>query len=131
METGKARNEPVVRWLHPVVYRTIIGFALLLILSAWWGFASALNTDFVLFVVSGFIFFSVLIPTAAWWTWHRHRPRGTFDQAVEPFGEWEEEEFETWQGRLTGREAAMQVLLPIAAVAFGMLAFAIVAHVAG
>jgi hypothetical protein len=32
----------------------------------------------------------------------------------------------TWTGRVSGREAAMQILLPIAAVAFGMTIFGLV-----
>jgi hypothetical protein len=36
---------------------------------------------------------------------------------------------DTWQGRLTGTEAAMQILLPIAAAAFGMTALGIAFHV--
>jgi hypothetical protein len=36
----------------------------------------------------------------------------------------------TWQDRLKGRNAAIEILLPLAAVAFGMSAFAIAYHIA-
>ena len=59
-----------------------------------------------------------------WLTWRnqthaRHGKTGSLR-------DWFAGECQTWQCRLTGREAATQVLLPIAAVAFGMLAIGIV-----
>ena len=43
-----------------------------------------------------------------------------------PFGKWTACSFETWTGGISGREAAMQILLPIAAVAIGMTIFGLV-----
>ena len=37
-------------------------------------------------------------------------------------------EFDTWQGRRKAAGAAVEILLPIAAVAFGITAFGIVLH---
>ena len=42
--------------------------------------------------------------------------------------DWTSGDFETWQGRLKGKDAAVQILLPIASVAFGMTLFAIIMH---
>jgi hypothetical protein len=39
-------------------------------------------------------------------------------------------DFDTWQGRLTGTQAAMQILLPIAAAAFGITTLGIAFHIA-
>jgi hypothetical protein len=80
-------------------------------------------------VISALIFFAVLIATAAWWTWRRHQSRPAAQQDAESFRDWESEEFVTWQDRMTGRAAAIQVLLPLAAVSLGMTVFAILAHV--
>jgi hypothetical protein len=44
------------------------------------------------------------------------------------FQAWARSDFETGQGRLPAAEAAVQALLPIAAVAFGMTIFGIVGH---
>ena len=45
------------------------------------------------------------------------------------FRSWASREFDTWQYRLKGGDAAAEALLPIAAIAFGMTAIGIVAHV--
>jgi len=44
----------------------------------------------------------------------------------EPLRDWLSHSFETWTGSTSGRDAAAQVLLPIAAVAFGMTIFGLV-----
>jgi len=44
----------------------------------------------------------------------------------EPLRDWLSHSFDTWTGRATGRDAAAQILLPIAAVAFGMTIFGLV-----
>jgi hypothetical protein len=46
----------------------------------------------------------------------------------EDFDEWASGDFVTWQSRLRGWEAAVQIVLPLAAVALGMAAFDIVEH---
>ena len=120
----KDSDRPVTAKLHPLIYKTIVGLALWLVISIW-AFNGGLYTDYLLVVVSGLIFFATLVPATLWWTRRRHRAGAS---GVEPFREWEEEDFATWQGQLSGREAALQVLLPIAAVAFGMTIFVIVQH---
>jgi hypothetical protein len=45
------------------------------------------------------------------------------------FQEWNTWDFDTWQGRLTGGQAAIQILSPIAAVAFGMTISSIVLRI--
>jgi hypothetical protein len=37
-------------------------------------------------------------------------------------------DFDTWQDRVKGRNAAVEILLPMAAIAIGMTAFAIVLY---
>ena len=120
----ESRPGPTTEKLHPLVYRVMIGLAVWLLVSIW-AFNGGLYTDYLFMVVSGLIFFATLIPVTLWWTRRRHRaPSGE----EESFRRWESEDFSIWQGRLSGREAATQVLLPLAAVAFGMTIFAIVEH---
>jgi hypothetical protein len=45
---------------------------------------------------------------------------------VAPFREWSSRSFETSTGGISGREASMQILLPIGAVAVGMTIFGLV-----
>jgi hypothetical protein len=51
------------------------------------------------------------------------------DDKPVPFLDWARGDFDTWQGRLTGTQAAMQIVLPIAAAALGMTAIGIAFHV--
>ena len=102
----------------------MVGLAVWLLISIW-AFSGGLYTDYLFMVVTGLIVFAVLIPAALWWTRRRHRIARNEDES---FRHWESEDFATWQGRLSGREAALQILLPIAAVSFGMTIFAIVEH---
>jgi hypothetical protein len=43
-----------------------------------------------------------------------------------PFRDWRSGEFAVWQARLRGLHAAIDILLPLAAVAFGLTAIGIV-----
>jgi hypothetical protein len=43
--------------------------------------------------------------------------------------EWASGEFDTWQGQLKGANAAVEILLPVTAMAVGMIALGIVFYV--
>jgi hypothetical protein len=114
---------PASRELHPVIYKGMVALALWLVASIW-SLARTPYTDFLLVVVTGFMGLTLLIPAALWWT--RRRNRWLKAPADESFKSWIARPFETWQGRTTGVDAAVEILLPIAAVAFGMTALALV-----
>jgi hypothetical protein len=120
------RDRLVCDRLHPLVYMAIVGLALWFILSVW-GFATDGYTDYLLAVVSGFIFIAVALPYALWRVWRRAQSDAVRRDRT-PFHEWASGEFDTWQDRVTGANAAVQILLPLAAVAFGMTAFGIVLY---
>ena len=121
------RNRRVSDHLHPFVYMAIVGLALWLVLSVW-GFAGGGYTDFLLAVVSGFVFIAVALPYTLWRVWRKNQGPDAARENRESFRDWASGEFDTWQGRLKGANAAVEILLPIAAVAFGMTAFGIVWH---
>jgi hypothetical protein len=110
--------------LHPWIYGTIVGLALLLILSVW-GFLGRGYSGLVLAVVSAFIFIDVAIPIILWRIWRNH---AADPDRPESFAAWLERDFEICDDRLKGADAALQVLLPIAAVSLGMAVFALVLH---
>jgi hypothetical protein len=120
-------DRPVSDHLHPLVYKAVVGLALWLVLSVW-SFAGGGYTDFLLAVVSGFVFIAVAIPHALWRVWRKNQGSDAAGENGESFRDWASGEFDTWQGRLRGANAAVEILLPIAAVAFGMTAFGIVWH---
>ena len=86
---------------------------------------SALGDDegLTLSVITLFFVILVGIPVLLWLSWRRNSDPNEQHIHTEPFGEWISRPFETWTGGISGREAAVQILLPIAAVAFGMTIF--------
>jgi hypothetical protein len=109
--------------LHPRVYGVIAGLAVWLVLSVWILFTGVGSTDYLLAIVGGFILLVVAFQFVL------SRVRGTEVGEKRPsYRKWKSLNFDTWTGRLTGSQAAGEILLPIAAVAFGMTAFGIVLH---
>lgn len=114
--------------LHPRVYAMLVGFALWFALAVW-AFAGGGVTDYLLVIVSGFI----LVVVALQLILSRvGRGSGTLeaDGAQPSLHQWAAADFDAWQERLSGAQAAAQILLPIAAAAIGMTAFGIVFHFA-
>jgi hypothetical protein len=118
---------PVSDRLHPIVYMVMVGLVLWLVLSVW-GFADDGYAEYLLAVVSGFVFVVVAIPCILWWVWRNNKAADAAQVAQNDasFRDWAAGEFATWQDRVKGTNAAIEALLPIAAAAFGMTAFAIV-----
>jgi hypothetical protein len=117
-------KRPATGKLHRSVYLALAVLAVWLVVSAW-GFAGTGYSDLALAVVSVFVFFAVAVPLTLARIWRNGRPPGT-GQDDQRFKDWASGGVDIWRGRLEGKEAASQVLLPIAAVALGMTAFAIV-----
>jgi hypothetical protein len=117
----------VTRRLHPRVYTLMIGLALWLVLSVWL-FAGTGVADYLLVIVSGFIVVAVALPLIL--SRVTRIDDATDDDEPQSYHDWSVADFDTWQGRLSGAQAATQILLPIAAVAIGMTVFGIALHVA-
>src|SRR5215207_5961232 len=123
-------NPPAATRPHRLVYIAVVGLALWLVLSVWALFTgSDYYADYLFAVVSLFIFIAVALPSVLWLVRSRYRDAG-FDRASGTFREWLARDFDTWQARLRGRDAAIEILLPIAAVAFGMTALGIALWIA-
>jgi hypothetical protein len=116
-------NRPTNDELHPLIYRSIIGLTIWFVLSVWALFSRGAYTGLMLSVIT--LFFVILIGIAVllWLTWRRNINPNERHGYVAPFGEWVSHPFVTWTGGISGGEAATQILLPIAAVAFGMTVF--------
>jgi len=112
--------------LHPSVYRTIIALTVSLVLSAWTFFNRGAYAELILAVVTLFFAIAVGIPLLIGKTWQHNAPPPETRTRSESFGAWASQDFATWTGRLSGREAAMQILLPIAAVSISMFVFGLV-----
>lgn len=127
IENGKniviEEERPTTRHLHPGVYAILVGFCGWLVLSVWIFFSGVKTTDYLLTVVTGFIVIAVGLPFIL-----SRQMRDRLDRTRPSFRSWRYRNFETWTGRLGGTQAAAEILLPIAAVAFGMTALGIVLH---
>ena len=109
--------------LHPLIYQSLIGLTIWLVLSVWGLFSRGAYEGLTLSVITLFFVILVGIPVLLWLTWRRNIDPNEQHIHTAPFGEWISRPFETWTGGISGREAAVQILLPIAAVAFGMTIF--------
>ena len=127
-ENRQQASERVVRDLHPAIYMALVGLTLWLGLAIW-GFGYDDQTDYLLAIVSGFLFIAVAIPSTLALMVHRQKNSDERKSSGEAsFKEWMTGNFDTWQDRVKGHNAAVEVLLPMAAIAIGMTAFAIVLH---
>src|SRR3954452_2581726 len=98
---------------------------------AIWGFGYDGQTDYLLAIVSGFLFIAVASPsTLALMVYRQKNSAERKSSGEASLQEWMTGSFDTWQDRVKGRNAAVEVLLPMAAIAVGMTAFAIVLHFA-
>lgn len=118
-------NQPTNDELHPLVYRSMIGLTLWLVLSVWALFSRGTYEGLTVSIITLFFVVLVGIPVVLWLTWRRNTDPNEQHGDQAPFSEWRAHPFVTWTGGISGREAAVQILLPIAAVAFGMTIFGI------
>jgi hypothetical protein len=113
--------------LPPLIYVAMVGLVAWMALAAW-GFAGPGYADVALTVVTGFLVMVIAIPFILW---RVSLARGDpSDDTTIGFRDWASGQFETWQERVKGTNAAVEIILPIAAAAIGMTAFAIVFHYA-
>ncbi|HEY1474586.1 MAG TPA: hypothetical protein VGF53_10945 [Pseudolabrys sp.] len=119
-------DRPIHDGLHPLVYRSMVALTIWLVLSVWAFFSTGAYIGLTLAMVTLFFVVLVAIPVIIWKTWqHNALPEETREPA-ESFDAWASQRFATSTGALSGREAAMQILLPIAAVSIGMTIFGLV-----
>jgi hypothetical protein len=116
--------------LHPSVYVVIVGLTAWFVLSVWVLFGSRSYEEMTDGIITVFFIVAVGIPAAIWLTWRNHPEAHSdpaeHDRAPLPFGRWAASEFSTWTGGQKAWQAAIEILLPIAAVAFGITAFGLV-----
>jgi hypothetical protein len=123
-------NRPVSGHLHPLVYVAVVGLVLLYVVSAWTFFGAGEYMSLLLAVVTGFFFMAIAIPYAIWLIWRKYRyldSDATQSDSIS-LRDWASGELETWQGRRKATDAAVEIVLPVAAVAFGLMAIGIVFH---
>jgi|GraSoiStandDraft_4_1057263.scaffolds.fasta_scaffold330873_1 hypothetical protein len=115
---------PISDRMHSGIYLAMIGLLSLYALAAWILFGGDYYNDLTFAVVTGLFVMAVAIPSALWLTWRRNSgDAGTDDHR---FRDWAAGEFEMGTGRFKGANAAIEALLPIAAVSIGLVALGII-----
>jgi hypothetical protein len=77
-------------------------------------------------MISVLLFVAVMIPWLLSLVWKKHRvPHQSHPQEI-PFQDWRTGDVAVWGAKLRGTHAAIDVLLPLAAVAFGLTGIGIV-----
>jgi hypothetical protein len=118
--------ERVSNRAHSVIYKAILGFALLFVISAWTFFGKASHMGLILAIVCVLFIMAIGVPYALWRVGEIARRPETTDQPAESFAAWTESKFATWTGHQKSVTAAVEILLPFAAVAIGITALGIV-----
>ena len=121
-----AHNKPVFDHLHRAVYATAIGLVAWYVLAAWLLFDRKDDIGLPLAMVSVLLLVAVLIPLALALIWKRHQAPYQGHSNQLSFHDWRAGDFAVWGARLQGTHAAIDMLLPLAAVAFGLTALGIV-----
>jgi hypothetical protein len=115
----RRHNLPVNNELHPLVYKSLVGLTVWLVLSIWFLFGGGAYVGLILAMITVFFVIATGIPILIWLTWRR-RAVHPEHPPEESFRSWVAEQFSSWTGSLPGGAAAAQILLPIAAVSIGM-----------
>lgn len=110
-------TEPVTNRLHPLIYMLMIGFTAWFALAVW-SFSGSGLVDYLLFIISTFIFVVMALTLVL----SRVGEAGTpgWRGRAASLRDWAAGDYDTWTGRLSGGQAATQILLPLAAAAVGM-----------
>jgi hypothetical protein len=119
-----ATPPPATSLLHARVYTLIVIFAAWFGLAVW-GFAGGGLSDYLLVIVSGFIFVVVALTLILSRVGGKHDVMKRESDRLS-LRDWAAADFETWGDRLSGAQAALHILLPIAVAAVGMTALGII-----
>jgi hypothetical protein len=118
-------NRPVFDQLHPNIYKAAVGLVALFAVAAWILFDRQNDIALPLAIVSVFFLVAVSLPWSLSLVWQKHRVDRTDDRQLS-FRDWRIGDFAVWGSKLRSTHAAIDVLLPIAAVAFGLTALGVV-----
>jgi hypothetical protein len=121
-----AHNKPVFDRLHPKIYAAAVGLVAWFALMAWTLFDSSGYVSLALTFVSVLFLVAVLLPWTLSLVWKKYQmPHEPHPQPTS-FHDWRAGDFQVWGAKLHCADAAIDVLLPLMAVSFGLTAIGIV-----
>jgi hypothetical protein len=121
-----AHNHPVSDQLHPKIYGIAVGLIAWFALMAWLLFDRGGEVSLPLIFVTVLFVVAIALPWTLSLVLRRSQSPQEQDVQSTSFREWSEGEFAVWGARLHGREAAVDALLPLIAVSFGLTGIGIV-----
>ena len=121
-----AHNKPVFDQLHPRVYGAAVGLIAWFALMAWVLFDRGGYTGLSLAFVSLLFFVAVVLNWALSLVWKTYRMPYEHNVERTSFHDWRSGDFAVWGARLRATHAMIDVLLPLIAVSFGLMAIGIV-----
>jgi len=120
--------------LHPLIHLGVAGLLIWFVVAAWLLFGGSGYIDLALTMISVLVFMAIAIPLALLRASIRARPpddaSNGFGKSSESLSTWLHGYFATWTDQEKGSTAAIEILLPVAAVAFGITALGIVLELA-
>ncbi|RXH40871.1 hypothetical protein [Bradyrhizobium zhanjiangense] len=121
-----AHNHRVFDELHPKIYGAAVGLVVWFAFMAWVLFDRSGDISLSLGLVTLLFVVAILLPWALSRLWRRYRMPYEPHLGPTSLHDWEAGEFKVWGAKLRGSHAAIDVLLPLAAVSFGLTAIGIV-----
>jgi hypothetical protein len=112
--------------MHPSVYAAAVGLVAWFAVAAWILFDRQNDIGLPLAMVSVLLLVAVVLPWSLSLVWQKHQAVHPRHPSRTSFRDWTTGEFAAGDGKLHGTHAAIDMLLPIAAVAFGLTALGIV-----
>jgi hypothetical protein len=130
MNTHTQSPQKVSDRLHPLIHLAAAGLLIWFVIAAWLLFGGSGYIELALAMVGVLVFMAIAIPLALWRanvTAQRldAGPSAT-EKTSESLARWLQGQFATWTGQEKGSTAAVEMLLPLAAVALGITALGIV-----
>jgi hypothetical protein len=126
MREPVTNNKPVFDQLHPTIYKAAIGLIVWFAVSAWVFFDRRGDIGLLLAFVTLLLLVAILLPVMLSLAWRRHRLQHDQDERQLRLRDWLAGDFAVWGSKLRAAHAAIDMLLPLAAVAFGLTAIGIV-----
>jgi hypothetical protein len=121
-----AHNKPVFDQLHPRIYGIAVGLIAWFALMAWVLFDRSSDVSLSLAFVSLLFLVAVLLPWSMSLIWKKYQMPYERHPQQASFRDWRAGDFAVWGAKLHGTHAAIDVLLPLMAVSFGLMGIGIV-----
>jgi hypothetical protein len=121
-----AHNRPTFDQLHPNVYKAAVALVAWFALAAWILFDRENDIGLPLAMVSTLLLVAVVLPWSLSLVWQKYEMADRRHPERISYRDWKIGDFAVWGSKLRGTQAAIDMLLPLAAVAFGLTALGIV-----